>query len=151
MSSHADTDRDPRKLALTHHLEESRRRLLDLTNRNRLLNFRHSDSSRTHIRVIDELPEILHETLGSGRALTFRPVAEPAAPAKKARAPAAKKTEPTKKPAAKKATTAKKTAPKKKTSAKKAAPKKATTAKKAAPKKKTSTKKAAPKKAAAKK
>ena len=79
MSSHADTDRDPRKLALTHHLEESRRRLLDLTNRNRLLNFRHSDSSRTHIRVIDELPEILHETLGSGRALTFRPVAEPAA------------------------------------------------------------------------
>ena len=79
MSSHADTDRDPRKLALTHHLEESRRRLLDLTNRNRLLNFRHSDSSRTHIRVIDELPEVLHETLGSGRALTFRPVAEPAA------------------------------------------------------------------------
>ena len=34
-----------------------RLKLVDLTNRNRLINFRFSDSSRKYIRVIDEVPD----------------------------------------------------------------------------------------------
>ena len=32
-----------------------REKLLDLTRRNRTLNYKHSDRARTHIRVIDEI------------------------------------------------------------------------------------------------
>lgn len=60
-----------------YHVSELRTRLLDLTSRNRLLNFRHSDRSRTHVRVIDELPEFLYEHLTSGSVMEFRPVSEP--------------------------------------------------------------------------
>jgi hypothetical protein len=40
-----------------------RTRLLDLTTRNPLISFRHSSRSRRHIRVIDELPDILYTRL----------------------------------------------------------------------------------------
>lgn len=42
-----------------------RLKLVDLTNRNRLLNFRFSDSSRKYVRVIDEVPELLYTRLTS--------------------------------------------------------------------------------------
>ncbi len=36
-------------------LEKLREKLLDLSNRNSLLNFRHRERSKTHIRIIEEL------------------------------------------------------------------------------------------------
>lgn len=48
-------------------LEHLRKRLLDLTNRNRLLNFKHGKTGS--IRVIDELPDQLFELF-----LDVRPV-----------------------------------------------------------------------------
>jgi very-short-patch-repair endonuclease len=56
-------------------LERMRRRLLDLTARNRLLNFRHG--KKTSLRVIDELPDILFSRLVDGKELTFKPVPKP--------------------------------------------------------------------------
>ncbi|MDO6564393.1 DUF4011 domain-containing protein [Amphritea sp. 1_MG-2023] len=56
-------------------LESLRKRLLDLTGKNRLLNFRYSKAGE--IRVIDELPDQLHEFLISDRRLNFEPVPEP--------------------------------------------------------------------------
>ncbi|MDO8749941.1 MAG: DUF4011 domain-containing protein [Dehalococcoidia bacterium] len=54
-----------------------RLRLLDLTNRNRLLNATFSDRSASHVRVIDELPDTLHQKLIDGKALSFRALPEP--------------------------------------------------------------------------
>lgn len=56
-------------------LEQLRKRLLDLTNRNRLLNFKHGKTG--NIRVIDELPDQLYELLFSEETLRFIPVPEP--------------------------------------------------------------------------
>jgi len=54
-----------------------RMKLLDLSARNRLLNFKHSDRARGHIRVIDELPDVLMEKLLAGRNLRFCALPEP--------------------------------------------------------------------------
>lgn len=56
-------------------LERLRARLLDLTARNRLLNFSHK--GRGNIRFIDELPDQLHEMLLSEAELRFLAVPEP--------------------------------------------------------------------------
>lgn len=56
-------------------LESLRKRLLDLTGKNRLLNFRYSKAGE--IRIIDELPDQLHELLISDRRLSFEAVPEP--------------------------------------------------------------------------
>jgi very-short-patch-repair endonuclease len=56
-------------------LEKIRARLLDLTNRNRLLNFRHSNAST--IRVVDADIDALYRRLLNGERLAFRPVPEP--------------------------------------------------------------------------
>ncbi|NQZ10630.1 MAG: DUF4011 domain-containing protein, partial [Algicola sp.] len=56
-------------------LRAIRNRLLDLTGRNRLLNFKHGRASL--IRVIDELPNQLAEEILTDRAFTFIPVNEP--------------------------------------------------------------------------
>lgn len=56
-------------------LESLRKKLLDLTSRNSLLNYRHPKTSC--IRIIDELPDQLTEVLRSGNELTFIPVPEP--------------------------------------------------------------------------
>jgi len=56
-------------------LKKIRMRLLDLTSRNRLLNFRHTKKSS--LRVIDELPEVLFNQLMDGQSLTFKAVPEP--------------------------------------------------------------------------
>jgi len=57
-------------------LEKLRSRLLDLSARNRLLNFSHARSKR-FARIIDELPDHLFETLMAEQAMRFSPVPEP--------------------------------------------------------------------------
>src|SRR5262245_33329777 len=75
-----DSMPDPRLMArravTKKSIEELRKRLLDLSNRNRLLNFRFSDRSRTHVRVIDELPGVLYGKLIDGKRLTFAALPE---------------------------------------------------------------------------
>jgi len=56
-------------------LQSIRNRLLDLTGRNRLLNFKHGRSG--FIRVIDEMPDQLAENILESNKLTFIPVDEP--------------------------------------------------------------------------
>ena len=56
-------------------LENLRERLLDLTTRNRLINFRHTKNRS--LRVIDELPDQLVDTLLSEEEMRFQPVPEP--------------------------------------------------------------------------
>jgi hypothetical protein len=58
-------------------IEQYRSKLLDLSSRNPLVNFKHSDRSRSHIRLVDEIPEILFSKLEAGRELTFEPVPDP--------------------------------------------------------------------------
>jgi hypothetical protein len=52
-------------------------RLLDLTNSNRLLNYKFSARSRRQVRLVDELPDELIERLESEKRLTFRSLPEP--------------------------------------------------------------------------
>jgi hypothetical protein len=58
-------------------IAQYRAKLLDLSSHNPLLNFRHSEKSRSHVRVVDEIPEKLFERLDSGRQMWFDPVPEP--------------------------------------------------------------------------
>ena len=58
-------------------IEQYRAKLLDLSSRNPLVNFRHSDRSRSHVRIVDEIPEKLFDKLAAGQRLTFDPVPEP--------------------------------------------------------------------------
>ena len=55
-------------------LKNLRNRLLDLTFRNKLINFKHNKSC---LRIIDELPDQLTETLLSGSKMKFIPIPEP--------------------------------------------------------------------------
>ena len=55
--------------------EALRKRLLDLTGRNRLLNFRHPKTGV--LRVVDELPDQLCEELFAEHELRFNPVFQP--------------------------------------------------------------------------
>ena len=56
-------------------LERIRSRLLDLTNRNRLLNFRHTP--RSSLSVVGVLPDTLFDTFLEGDSVTFKSVPEP--------------------------------------------------------------------------
>jgi len=56
-------------------LENLRKRLLDLTARNRLINFRHT--KRGSLRIIDALPNQLVATLLAETEIRFLPVLEP--------------------------------------------------------------------------
>ena len=58
-------------------INELRLKLLDLTNRNPLLNFRHSEKSLTQIRIIDELPDFLFGEILKGTRLAFKSLPEP--------------------------------------------------------------------------
>jgi Protein of unknown function (DUF4011)/REase_MTES_1575/AAA domain len=58
-------------------LERIRSRLVDLTNRNRLLNFRHTP--RSSLSVVGVLPDILFGTVIEGHSVTFKSVPEPKA------------------------------------------------------------------------
>lgn len=68
---------DPRWEMAKRSIADLRIRLLDLRNSNRLLNFKFSDRSRTHVRVIDGLPDELYEKLVNGKKLMFRALPEP--------------------------------------------------------------------------
>ena len=57
-------------------LEAMRKKLLDLTSRNRLLNFPLTNKGSA-LRIVDELPEQLYETLCAEVAMEFAPVPEP--------------------------------------------------------------------------
>ncbi|MDC1429975.1 DUF4011 domain-containing protein, partial [Emcibacteraceae bacterium] len=52
-------------------VEELRLKLLDLTNRNSLLNFRHNERALTHVRIIDELPNFLYGEFLDDKRLKF--------------------------------------------------------------------------------
>ena len=54
---------DQRSRAATHLIERLRTKLLDLTTRNPLLNYRHSDRARAQVRAVDELPDVLYRRL----------------------------------------------------------------------------------------
>jgi hypothetical protein len=56
-------------------LEKLRARLLDLTNRNRLLNFRHTSASS--LRIVDADPDAVFARLMDGQELTLRHVPDP--------------------------------------------------------------------------
>ncbi len=58
-------------------IADLRVRLLDLRNGNKLLSYRHSERAKTHIRIIDELPEFLHESLTTGKVISFRSLPDP--------------------------------------------------------------------------
>jgi hypothetical protein len=52
-------------------IEKYRAKLLDTSRRNSLISFNHSEISRQHIRVIDELPDFLYEKLLDGATFEF--------------------------------------------------------------------------------
>ncbi len=56
-------------------LESVRKKLLDLSGRNTLLNYRHPKASS--VRLIDELPDQVYDELNNEKSLTFIPVPEP--------------------------------------------------------------------------
>jgi superfamily I DNA and/or RNA helicase/very-short-patch-repair endonuclease len=58
-------------------IQQFREKLLDLSSRNPLLNFRHSERSRSHIRIVDEVPETLFQRLSASRQMTFVPLPHP--------------------------------------------------------------------------
>lgn len=62
----------PEDVPLHEQLGRMRRRLLDLTAKNRLLNFRHTPTSC--VRLIDEIPTHAFERLTRGEALEFAPL-----------------------------------------------------------------------------
>ena len=56
-------------------LDSIRKRLLDLSGRNSLLNFKYPKTSC--VRLIDELPDQIYEVLQEGKKFTFIPITEP--------------------------------------------------------------------------
>jgi very-short-patch-repair endonuclease len=58
-------------------IERLRRKLLDLSLKNRLINFKHSEKSRTHIRIVEERLEEFFDRLEDGRTFGFRWVDQP--------------------------------------------------------------------------
>ncbi len=57
-------------------IEKYRKKLLDTSKRNNLISFKHSESSRQYIRVIDELPDVLFKHFIDGKTLTFASLPE---------------------------------------------------------------------------
>ena len=47
------------------------------TNRNKLINFKHSDRGRGYTRIVDELPNSVFEDLASGKSYIFKALPEP--------------------------------------------------------------------------
>jgi very-short-patch-repair endonuclease len=52
-------------------IEKLRSKLLDLSMANRLLNFKHSEKSKTHVRIIDAIPEVLFDIMDLHKSLQF--------------------------------------------------------------------------------
>jgi len=47
------------------------------TNRNKLINFKHSDRSRGQVRIVDEMPDFVYSQLFNGKSFIFKPLPEP--------------------------------------------------------------------------
>ena len=47
------------------------------TNRNKLINFKHSDRSRGQVRIVDELPDFIYSQLFNEKSFIFKPLPEP--------------------------------------------------------------------------
>jgi hypothetical protein len=58
-------------------IADVRRRLLDLRKSMRLLNFKFSDRDLTHVRIVDDLPDVLYGNLIDGKKLTFVSLPDP--------------------------------------------------------------------------
>jgi hypothetical protein len=58
-------------------LAKLRNRLLDLTSRNRLLNFPSPPPKKSSLQIVDELPAILYNRLLDGDSLIFKAIPEP--------------------------------------------------------------------------
>jgi len=57
-------------------VEKYRKRLLDTSKRNNLISFRHSERSRQHVRLIDELPDFLYSQFLDSKPFQFKPLPE---------------------------------------------------------------------------
>jgi len=57
-------------------VEKYRKKLLDTSKRNNLISFRHSERSRQHVRLIDELPDFLYGQFLNAKTFTFKPLPE---------------------------------------------------------------------------
>src|SRR5260370_28863248 len=57
-----------------HGVVKARERLIDLGLRNGMLNYRHSETSSRHVRIVNEQPSLLVGALESGRSLDIVPV-----------------------------------------------------------------------------
>ncbi len=66
----------PREAAAQKRIEDLRMRLLDLSNGNRLLNYKFSNRSRRQVRLVDELPDKLIDKLKEGKRLIFKSLPE---------------------------------------------------------------------------
>jgi len=53
---------------------KAREKLIDLTLRNRMLNFKHSETSANHVRIVDESAEFLAQQLASGESFDIAPL-----------------------------------------------------------------------------
>ena len=62
---------------LNQRIDEYRQKLLDLSTSNVLISFKHDLKSKTHVRIIDERPDIVFEKLVRGRELELLPLPEP--------------------------------------------------------------------------
>ena len=58
-------------------LKELSKKLLDLTRRNRLINFRHTENSKRFVRFIDEIPDITLNKLNEGVTFDIISLPEP--------------------------------------------------------------------------
>jgi hypothetical protein len=72
-----DANPEARRSMAARLIENLRGRLLNLRNSNKLLNFRFSDRARSHVRIIDELPDVLYQRLIDGRKLAFLSLPDP--------------------------------------------------------------------------
>jgi hypothetical protein len=66
-----------RENAARKRIAELRMRLLDLTNSNRLLNYKFGSRSRRQVRLVDELPDQILAKLQEGKRLIFKSLPEP--------------------------------------------------------------------------
>src|ERR1700681_397028 len=55
-------------------VRRAREKLIDLSLRNSMLNFRHSETSARHVRIVNESIEFLVSTLASGSVLDIIPL-----------------------------------------------------------------------------
>ena len=61
---------------MTGSLEKLRDKLIDISKRNPLISFKHSERGATFVRVVDELPNVLFDRLQSG-SMRFEPLPNP--------------------------------------------------------------------------